>query len=164
MSLTINSSQFYNDAVAKTSKDLGITNPFQAPAIDKVSINIGVGRYENKIKQEIANHLEALTGQKPRFTKAKISVAGFKVRKDENVGISLTLRGKKAQDFLVQLVYLGLPRTRDFKGIKSTSFDAKHSTYSLGIDSSAIFPAIGFDLPYNFGMQVNISFALILSF
>jgi large subunit ribosomal protein L5 len=157
-SIKINSAQNYKDAVAKTAQDLGIKNPFEAPSVKKVSINIGIGKYDNKQKQEIATHLETLTGQKPKFTKAKISVAGFKVRKNENVGLSLTLRGKKAQDFLVQLVYLGLPRTRDFRGIKGTSFDSTFSTYSVGVESASIFPSIGFDIPFNFGMQVNVNF------
>jgi large subunit ribosomal protein L5 len=159
-SITINSAQYYKDAVKKTADQLNIKNLFEAPSIKKISINIGVGKFENKQKQEIANHLEALTGQKPKFTKAKISVAGFKVRKNENVGLSLTLRGKAAQDFIIQLVYLGLPRTRDFRGIKSTSFDSKLSTYSIGVENTSIFPSIGFDVPFTFGMQVNVNFAI----
>jgi large subunit ribosomal protein L5 len=157
--LKIQSDKFYSDAIEKTAKELNITNPMAAPRVSKVSINIGMGKYDNKQKQEIINYLEKLTGQKPKSVKSKVSVAGFKLRKNELVGCITTLRGKKAKDFLMTLIYLGLPRTRDFRGIKSTSFDSNYSTYSVGIENASIFPAIGFDIPFNFGMQVNVGFA-----
>jgi large subunit ribosomal protein L5 len=156
--LKINSNEFYAEAVAKTAQQLNIDNTMAAPQIAKVSINIGMGKYDNKQKQEIMVYLEKLTGQKPRAVKSKVSVAGFKLRKNELIACQVTLRGKSAKDFLVQLVYLGLPRTRDFRGIKPTSFDSRFSTYSVGIENTSIFPAIGFDNPYTFGMQVNIAF------
>jgi large subunit ribosomal protein L5 len=156
--LKINSADYYNQAIDKTAKDLNIKNKFAAPQVAKVAINIGMGKYDNKQKQEIMNYLEKLVGQKPRAVKSKVSVAGFKLRKNELVACQVTLRGKRAKDFLVQLVFLGLPRTRDFRGIKSTSFDSRYSTYSVGIENTAIFPAIGFDNPYTFGMQVNVAF------
>lgn len=157
--IKINSNEYYNQALEKTQKDLNIKNKLAGPKITKVAINIGIGKYDNKQKQEIATYLEKLCGQKPKLIKAKVSVAGFKLRKNELVACQLTLRGKKAKDFLVQLVYLGLPRTRDFRGIKDTSFDVNYSTYSLGIENASIFPAIGFDTSFTFGMQVNIAFA-----
>ncbi len=157
-SLTINSNKFYNDAVEKTAKELNITNIMAAPRVAKVAINIGMGKYDNKVKQEIIGYLEKLTGQKPKAIKSRVSVAGFKLRKNELVACQVTLRGKAAQDFIVSLVFLGLPRTRDFRGIKSTSFDKNYSTYSVGIESTSIFPAVGFDTGFNFGMQVNVAF------
>ncbi|MGL4759767.1 MAG: 50S ribosomal protein L5 [Patescibacteria group bacterium] len=158
-SLTINSNKFYLDAVEKTAKELNIKNIMAAPRIAKVSINIGMGKYDNKQKQEIIGYLEKLSGQKPKAIKSRVSVAGFKLRKNELVACQVTLRGKAAQDFLVNLVFLGLPRTRDFRGIKMTSFDKNNSTYSVGVENASIFPAVGFDIGYNFGMQVNVSFA-----
>jgi large subunit ribosomal protein L5 len=157
--LNINSNTYYQEAVTKTATDLKVKNIMAAPRIAKVSINIGMGKYDNKQKQEIINYLEKLTGQKPKSVKSKVSVAGFKLRKNELVACQVTLRGKAAKDFLVNLVFLGLPRTRDFRGIKSTSFDSNYSTYSVGIENTSIFPAIGFDIPYTFGMQVNVGFA-----
>lgn len=158
-SLKINSNEYYTKAVEDTAKLLNIKNIMAAPRVSKVSINIGMGKYDNKQKQEIMNYLEKLTGQKPKAIKSRVSVAGFKLRKNELVACQVTLRSKTAQDFLVNLVYLGLPRTRDFRGIKNTSFDNNYSTYSVGIENASIFPAIGFDTGYNFGMQVNVSFA-----
>jgi large subunit ribosomal protein L5 len=158
-SLTINSNKYYTEAVEKTAKNLNIKNIMAAPRVAKVAINIGMGKYDNKVKQEIIGYLEKLTGQKPKAIKSRVSVAGFKLRKNELVACQATLRGKAAQDFLVTLVFLGLPRTRDFRGIKSTSFDKNFSTYSVGIENAAIFPAVGFDTGYTFGMQVNVAFA-----
>jgi large subunit ribosomal protein L5 len=157
--LKINSMSYYADAVTKTATELKIKNTMAAPRITKVSLNIGMGKYDNKQKQEIIKYLEKLTGQTPKAVKSKMSVAGFKLRKNELVACQVTLRGKKAKDFLVNLIFLGLPRTRDFRGIKSTSFDSTYSTYSVGIENTSIFPAIGFDIPFNFGLQVNVSFA-----
>lgn len=159
-SLNIKAQSFYNEAVDKTALELKIANKFAAPKVNKVSINIGTGKFDNKQKQEIAEYLEAITGQKAKIIKSKKSVAGFKMRKNETVACSVTLRGVKAQDFIVQLVYLGLPRTRDFRGIKDSSFDANYSTYSVGIANASIFPAVGFDTSYTFGMQVNIGFTI----
>ncbi len=141
--------------VSKSSPEL---NKFSLPSVDSVVINVGVGKNDNKQKQEIADYLQKLTAQIPKKVASKVSIASFKVRKGDTVGLVVSLRGQRARDFVLQLIYIALPRTRDFKGVKATAFDKDFSTYSLGIDSSAIFPAIGFDTSINFGMQMNIKF------
>lgn len=134
-------------------------NSFLIPAIEKVVINIGVGnkKYDSKKKEAIATHLLKLTGQKPKKIYTKKSISNFKLRSGDLVGLITTLRGQKAYNFLLSLVYLALPRTRDFKGINNT-FDKTNKTYSLGIKSTSIFHSIGFGSNLDFGMQVNITF------
>jgi large subunit ribosomal protein L5 len=158
--LKINSQEYYLNAKQALKKENEKTNDFALSDISKVSINIGLGKYKNdsKARQEVENYLIAATGQKPKVVDSRISIAGFKLRKGEPVGLVVTLRGKKMKDFLLNLIYLSLPRTRDFKGIKSTSFDGTFHSYSLGIESASIFPLVGFDLSVPFGMQLNITF------
>jgi len=134
-------------------------NPFSYPKIKYISITSGVGKLDNKAKDEVANYLEKLVGQKINKIKSKKAISGFKLRKGDIVGLRATLRGKKVYDFLLNLIYITLPRTRDFRGIKADSFDSNFKTYSLGIPSAAIFPAIGFDTQTDFGIQANIVFA-----
>jgi large subunit ribosomal protein L5 len=150
---------YMQTAYVELSKDFekGI-NPFSLPKITKVSVNVGVGRMENKDKQEVFNSVMKLVNQKPRMQKSKVSIASFKLKKNDVVGVSATLRGKKMYDFLLNLIYLALPRTRDFKGVKESAFNSEFSCYSLGLESAAIFPTVGFDSAVNFGMQINIVF------
>ena len=158
--LKINSQDYYTSAKKALGKEFSDLNIFSLPDIQKVSINIGLGKYKNdtKARQEIENYIGVATGQKPKIVDSKLSIAGFKLRKGEPVGLVVTLRGKKMKDFLTSLIYLALPRTRDFKGIKKTSFDGNFHSYSLGIESASIFPLVGFDLLTPFGMQINITF------
>jgi large subunit ribosomal protein L5 len=159
MSLNLSSIQYKDLGIASVNAELGSTvNIFDLPKIDKISINIGVGKYENKDKALIAEYLEKIVCQKPKLVKSTKSISNFKLRAGDINGISVTLRGKKAFDFLLLLVYIALPRIRDFKGLKTTAFDANHAAYSLGIPSASIFPHIGFDAGINFGMQCNIVF------
>ena len=149
---------YFNRALATLIEQNPKINKFALPKIVKVVINTGVGKFDNKQKQEVTDYIEKLTGQIPKKVLSRVSISSFKVRKGDVVGAMTTLRGKKAQDFVFQLIYVALPRTRDFKGIKGSSFDNKFSCYTIGIDNASIFPAIGFDIQYNFGMQINISF------
>ena len=159
MSLNLSSTQYKDLGIASVNKDLESTvNIFDLPKIDKVSINIGVGKFENKDKALIAEYLEKIVCQKPKMIKSTKSISNFKLRAGDINGISVTLRGQKAFDFLLMLVYIALPRIRDFKGLKTTAFDVNHAAYSLGIPSASIFPHIGFDAGINFGMQCNIVF------
>jgi len=157
--IKLNSQDYIKNAsteLASENKDL---NVFDLPKISKVSINIGVGKFkEGKQKQEIEEYLCKLTGQKVKQVGTKKSIANFKTREGDIVGLVSTLRGKKAQDFLLNLIYVVLPRTRDFKGIKTSSFDKNFSSYSLGIENASIFPVVGFDTSVIFGMQINIVF------
>jgi large subunit ribosomal protein L5 len=158
--LKITSKQFYVDAIDQLRKSNTKANTFSLTAIDKISINVGVGKYKNdtKARSDIENYLKTITGQNPKIIESKLSIAGFKLRKGEPVGMLVTLRGQKMYDFLMNLIYIALPRSRDFKGVKSTSFDKSYQSYSLGIESSSIFPLIGFDSNVPFGMQINIVF------
>jgi len=158
-SIKLQSTKYYTnskDELLKESK----ANVFALPSIEKISINVGVGDFKNdsKVRADIEKFLHQLTGQKPKVVQSKVSIAGFKLRKGEPIGMVLTLRGQRMHDFLLGLVYLALPRTRDFRGISDSSFDKNYKSYSLGIKNSSIFPLIGFDSGVNFGMQVNIVF------
>jgi len=150
--------QWFDNARASIITANPNQNIFSLPSISKLSINVGVGKYDNKQKQEIAEYLEKLTSQKPKKALSRDSIASFKSRKGDVVGLVVTLRGQKARDFLLQLVYIALPRTRDFKGIKSEVFNNNFSSYSLGIENVNIFPSIGFDTTVSFGMQINVCF------
>jgi large subunit ribosomal protein L5 len=158
--LKLNSNEYYINAKNSLKVELPDSNIFSVSDIEKVSINVGLGKYKNdsKARQDIESYISAATGQLPKVVESKVSIAGFKLRKGEPVGLIVTLRGKKMKDFLINLIYLSLPRTRDFKGIKNTSFDANFQSYSLGIESASIFPLVGFDLSTSFGMQINITF------
>lgn len=141
--------------IEEKNRDL---NKFSLPKIDKIIINVGVGRFDEKYKQVIGEYIEKLTSQKVNKIPARVSISQFKLRQGQIVGLSTTLRRDKAVDFLMQLIYIALPRTRDFKGVKSSAFDSNYKCYSLGIENTAIFPSIGFDINIPFGMQVNIVF------
>jgi large subunit ribosomal protein L5 len=157
--LKIKSTENYEKARLELGKQEKL-HSFATPKIEKISINVGVGDYKNdaKARADIEKYLVQLTGQKPKLVASRLSISGFKLRKGEPVGMVVTLRGRRMYDFLTNLVFLALPRTRDFRGITDTSFDKKYKSYSLGISSSSIFPTIGFDSTINFGMQINIVF------
>lgn len=158
--LKLSSQEYVEQAKQELAKNHKQKNIFDLASIEKVSINVGIGDYKNdsKARTDIEGYLTKLTGQKPKTVASRVNIAGFKLRKGEPVGFAVTLRGKKMQDFLLHLIYIALPRSRDFKGIKKTAFDARYRSYSLGIPSAAIFPVIGFDIPVRFGMQINVVF------
>jgi large subunit ribosomal protein L5 len=157
--IQLNTNKYFEDAYTQVASELPKVNTFALPKLSKVSLNVGVGRFDPKQKLEIADYLAKLTGQLPKHIGAKKAVANFKTRKNDLVGLVVTLRGKKAQDFLINLIYIALPRTRDFKGIKADSYDKNFASYSLGIENSSIFPIVGFDSSIVFGMQINVVFS-----
>jgi large subunit ribosomal protein L5 len=157
--LLLDTSKYFEEALNEVKAEYPDINLFALPKLAKVSINVGVGKFDPKQKQEISDYLIKLTGQTPKQIGAKKAIANFKTRKDDLVGLLVTLRGKKAHDFLMSLIYVALPRTRDFKGIKVDSFDKNYAAYSLGIENSSIFPLVGFDSNVVFGMQINIVFS-----
>lgn len=124
-------------------KDLALSNIMQVPAIEKIVVNAGVGaiRDNKDVFDSFYNELTSLSGQKPTIRKARISEAGFKVRKNDNVGITVTLRGERMWDFLEKFITVSLPRVRDFKGVSRKSFD-KLGNYSIGIREHIIFPEV----------------------
>lgn len=124
-------------------KDLSLSNVMQVPSIEKIVVNAGVGaiRDNKDVFDSYHGEITSLTGQKPTIRKARISEAGFKVRKNDNVGITVTLRGERMWDFLEKFISVSLPRVRDFKGVSRKSFD-KLGNYSIGIREHIIFPEV----------------------
>lgn len=137
----------YNDEiVAAMIKKFGYKNIMEVPKLDKIVVNMGVGEAKEnaKILESAARDLEIITGQKPILTKAKKSIANFKIREGMPIGCKVTLRGEKMYDFLDRLINLALPRVRDFRGVNPNSFDGR-GNYSLGIKEQLIFPEIEYD-------------------
>ena len=137
--------------------EFGYKNPMQAPKIEKLVVSCGVGSMKDKKKLElIADRLSKITGQKPIVKGAKISIAAFKVREGDTVGMQVTLRGQRMYDFLDRLINIALPRTKDFRGISGTGID-EMGNYTLGIRENTIFPeSSDEDLKDVFGLAVTI--------
>jgi large subunit ribosomal protein L5 len=137
--------------------EFGYKNPMQAPKIMKVVVSSGIGSVKDKKKIElIADRLSKITGQKPVRKGAKISIAAFKVREGDPVGMQITLRGARMYDFLDRLINIALPRTKDFRGISSNGID-EMGNYTLGIKENTIFPESGDeDLKDVFGLAVTV--------
>ena len=149
----------YNKKIQKSLKEkLGAKNDMAVPRLKKISINMGVGEAsQDKGKIEGAvNDLKMISGQQPVITKARKSVAGFKLREGVNVGVKVTLRKDKMYEFLDRLVNIALPRVRDFRGLSKKSFDGK-GNFSLGLNEQIVFPEIDYDkLDSLRGMDITI--------
>jgi large subunit ribosomal protein L5 len=138
--------QYKAEIVPALTKKFGYENVMQVPKLDKIVINMGVGEAKENPKalESAVADLEQITGQKAVLTKAKNSIANFKIREGMNIGCKVTLRGEKMYEFLDRLVNLALPRVRDFRGVNPNSFDGR-GNYALGIKEQFIFPEIEFD-------------------
>ncbi len=137
----------YNDEIREAMrKKFGYENEMQIPKLDKIVVNMAVGeaKENEKILESAANDLQIITGQKPVYTKAKKSIANFKIREGMSIGCKVTLRGDRMYEFLDRLVNLALPRVRDFRGVNPNSFDGR-GNYALGIREQIIFPEIEYD-------------------
>ena len=138
---------FYNETImsAMTEK-FGYKNVMQVPKIEKIVINMGVGEAKEnaKVLESAVKDLTTIAGQKPVITKAKKSVANFKLREGMSIGCKVTLRGEKMYEFADRLINLALPRVRDFRGVSADSFDGR-GNYALGIKEQIIFPEIEYD-------------------
>ena len=137
----------YKDEIAPAlKKEFSYTTPMQIPAIKKVVVSMGVGEAltNKKLLDAAVTDLTAITGQKAVKTRAKKSIANFKLREGNEVGAMVTLRGNIMYEFLDRLINVALPRVKDFRGIKATGFDG-HGNFSLGITEQIIFPEIDFD-------------------
>ena len=149
----------YDSEIKKNLKTkLGFKNVMAIPKIEKISINMGVGEAsQDKGKIDGAvNDLKLISGQQPIITKARKSVAGFKLREGVSVGVKVTLRKQKMYEFLDRLVNIALPRVRDFRGLSKKSFDGK-GNYSLGLKEQIVFPEIDYDnLDALRGMDITI--------
>ncbi len=139
--------QYYNDSVvAKLTEQFGYTSPMQVPRIEKITLNMGVGEAvaDKKVMENAVSDMEKIAGQKPIVTKAKKSVAAFKIRDDYPVGCKVTLRRERMYEFLDRLITVAIPRIRDFRGISGKSFDGR-GNYNMGVKEQIIFPEIEYD-------------------
>ena len=128
------------------AREFGITNPMGVPKLEKIVVNMGMGEAiaNNKILDTAADELRAITGQKPVITKAKKSIASFKLRQNMSIGVMVTLRGDRMYEFLDRLVSVALPRVRDFRGVSPKAFDGR-GNYTIGVREQLIFPEIDFN-------------------
>jgi large subunit ribosomal protein L5 len=152
--------QIYQEKLVPELKaKLGLKNTMQVPRILKITINMGVGEAvaDKKVMDAATADMAKITGQKPAVTKAKKSVATFKVRDGQAIGCKVTLRGDRMYEFLDRLVSIAIPRIRDFRGISTRSFDGR-GNYSLGVKEQIIFPEIQYDqIDQIRGMDITIS-------
>ena len=137
---------YRNEIVDAMVKKFGYKNVMEVPKLDKIVVNMGVGEAKEnaKVLESAVSDMETITGQKAVVTKAKNSVANFKIREGQSIGCKTTLRGDKMYEFLDRLVNLALPRVRDFRGVNPNSFDGR-GNYALGIKEQLIFPEIEYD-------------------
>lgn len=138
--------KYNNEVVPALIKEFGYTTPMQAPKFEKIVINIGVGdaTTNSKALDDAVAELATITGQHPVVTKAKRSIATFKVRQGQAIGCKVTLRGTRMYEFYDKLVSISLPRVRDFRGVSKNAFDG-HGNYTLGVKEQLIFPEIDYD-------------------
>jgi large subunit ribosomal protein L5 len=139
--------QIYRDKIVpELQQSLGLTNPMQVPKILKITVNMGVGEAvaDKKIMDNAVGDLTKITGQKPVVTRARKSVATFKVRDGQAIGCKVTMRGAQMYEFLDRLVNIAMPRIRDFRGVSARSFDGQ-GNYNFGVKEQIIFPEIAYD-------------------
>ena len=138
--------KYINEVVPALQKDFAFKTPMQIPKIEKITVSVGVGEAttNKKLLEAAVKELEAITGQHVVKTRARKSIANFKVREGQEIGAMVTLRGDNMWYFLERLICIALPRVKDFKGVNPNAFDG-HGNYSLGITEQIIFPEIDFD-------------------
>ena len=138
--------QYQNEIVDAMIKKFGYKNIMEVPKLDKIVVNMGVGEAKEnaKLLEAAIKDMEAITGQKAVATKAKNSIANFKIREGMAIGCKTTLRGEKMYEFMDRLINLALPRVRDFRGVNPNAFDGR-GNYALGIKEQIIFPEIEYD-------------------
>ncbi len=139
--------QIYKDEIVKTLiEKYNYSSVMEVPHVEKIVINIGVGdaTQNSKLLEDSVNELTVISGQKPVITKAKKSIASFKLREGQQIGCKVTLRGNRMYEFLDKLVTISLPRVRDFRGVSKSAFDGR-GNYTLGIKEQLIFPEINYD-------------------
>jgi len=154
-------SQRYKEAIPQLKKEIGLNNQWQLPRIEKVAINVGIGssRANNDRIEAIKKALSKISGQQPSKTLSKKSIAGFKVREGDFVGLKVTLRGSRMFDFIDRLININLPRQRDFSGIRIDQFD-RQGNLTIGLKDHTIFYELSgdyFDQP--FGLSITIKIA-----
>jgi large subunit ribosomal protein L5 len=149
--------QKQQEAYLALAKDFGYTSPMQGPRMSKVIVSTGVGKKRDKKQLElIADRLAKITGQKAAPRAARLSIASFKVREGDTVGLQVTLRGARMYDFIDKVIHIALPRTRDFRGLKATAIDDM-GNLTIGIKDNTIFPETADeDLKDVFGLAITI--------
>lgn len=151
--------KYLKDIKPALAKEFDIKNPMLIPGFDKIVISVGVGdsAKDNKIMQNMTDTISLIAGQKAVVTKAKKSVAGFKVRENYPVGIKVTLRGNKMYDFFDKLVSIALPRVKDFRGLPRNGFDGR-GNYNFGLTEQLMFPEVEYDrILKTHGMNITIA-------
>jgi large subunit ribosomal protein L5 len=138
--------RYQKEIAPAIAKEFGIKNPMAIPRVEKIVLNMGMGEAiaNNKILDTATDELRAVTGQKPVVTKAKKSIASFKLRQGMPIGVMVTLRGDRMYEFLDRLVSIALPRVRDFRGVSPKAFDGR-GNYTIGVREQLIFPEIDFN-------------------
>jgi len=138
--------QYRKEAVPALTKRFEYENPMAVPKLVKITLNMGVGEAvsDRKVIEHATGDLEKISGQKPLVTRARKSVAGFKIREEWPIGCKVTLRGARMYDFLERLITVAIPRVRDFRGLSPKSFDGR-GNYSMGVREQIIFPEIDYD-------------------
>ena len=139
--------EIYNNEIApKLMKELSLTNVMQVPRLTKITLNMGVGEAigDKKTLESAVSDMTLISGQKPVITKARKSIAGFKVREGWPIGVKVTLRASRMYDFLERLIGIAIPRIRDFRGISAKQFDGR-GNFSMGVSEQIIFPEIDYD-------------------
>jgi large subunit ribosomal protein L5 len=150
--------KYKNEIAPALAKEFDIKNPMAIPRVEKIVVNMGLGEASAnaKILDVAAEELKAVTGQKPVITKAKKSIAAFKLRQGMAIGTMVTLRGERMYEFLDRLISVALPRVRDFRGISGKAFDGR-GNYTLGVREQLIFPEIDFNkVDKTRGMNISI--------
>lgn len=150
--------QYQNDVVPALMDEFSYKSVMQVPRISKVVVNVGLGEALDNAKaiEFATNDITLITGQKPVVTKAKNSIAGFKLREGRAIGVKVTLRGDRMWMFLTRLIHLALPRVRDFQGVSPDAFDGR-GNYTLGLREQLIFPEINYDkIDKLRGMEISI--------
>jgi large subunit ribosomal protein L5 len=138
--------QYNTSLVKELVKDLGLANVHEAPKLEKIVVNIGLGKAKDdkKVMQVATNTLRKITGQQPIETTAKNSIAGFKLREGNKIGLKVTLRGERMYEFLDRVITVVLPRLRDFHGVSAKAFD-RQGNYSIGFTDQSVFPELTFE-------------------
>lgn len=151
--------KYRNETIPKLMKERNYKNPMQVPKVEKIVVNIGVGEgsRDSKLVDAAIEDLKIITGQSPAITRAKKSIAGFKLREGMTIGAKVTLRGSRMYEFLDRLISVALPRIRDFRGLPVRSFDGR-GNYTIGITEQLVFPEIDYDKVVKIrGMDVTIA-------
>jgi large subunit ribosomal protein L5 len=138
--------RYREDVVPRLQRELDLSNPMQVPRLEKVIINMGVGEAlkDGRMLETAVEDLQTITGQKAVITKARKSIAGFKLREGSAIGAKVTLRGDRMWEFIDRLVTIAIPRIRDFRGLNPKAFDG-HGNFTLGLTEQLIFPEIDYD-------------------